>query len=81
MAHEFRPYCPDQAFLLPQAPREWLREGHLALFVQDTIAEMDLSPILGRYKRGRGPRGYHPQMLLTVLVYGYCTGEEDRGPL
>ena len=74
MARDFRPYTPDQAFLLPQSLREWLPEGHLALFLQDTVAVMDLRPILKRYHGGRGPQAYHPQMLLTVLLYGYCTG-------
>lgn len=74
MAHSFRPYSLDQGYLLPQAPREWLPEGHLALFLQDTVGVLDLSPILDRYAGGRGPQGYHPRMLLTVLVYGYCTG-------
>ena len=27
-----------------------------------------------RFKRGRGPRAYHPRMLLSLLLYGYCTG-------
>lgn len=74
MAYKFRPYSPDQAFLLPQAPRDWLPEGHLALFVEETVAALDLGPILDRYTGGRGPQAYHPQMLLTVLLYGYCTG-------
>lgn len=74
MAHEFRPYVLDQAYLLPQSPREWLPEGHLALFLQETVSVLDLGAILERYKGGRGPQAYHPQMLLTVLLYGYCTG-------
>lgn len=74
MAHDFRSYTPDQAYLLPQSPREWLPDGHLALFLQETVSVLDLSPILERYHGGRGPRAYHPQMLLTVLLYGYCIG-------
>jgi transposase len=74
MAHDFRPYSPDQAYLLPQSPSDWLPEGHLALFLQETVGTLDLSPILEHYSGGRGPQGYHPRMLLTVLVYGYCTG-------
>ena len=60
MANSFRPYSIDQAYLLPQAPREWLPEGHLAFFRQ-----LDLSPIFEGRRVGRGPKPYHPQMLLT----------------
>jgi len=74
MAYGFRPYQIDQLWLLPAAPREWLPDGHLALFVADLVSQLDLRAILGAYPGGRGPRGYHPQMLLTVLLYGYCVG-------
>jgi|TARA_B100002003_G_scaffold70398_1_gene65706 transposase len=74
MANSFRPYCLDQAYLLPQSPREWLPEGHLALFLEEMVSLLDLRAIFERYGGGRGPQAYHPQMLLTVLVYGYCTG-------
>ena len=76
---------PDQAYLLPQFPCEWLPEGHLAFFLQETVSTLDHTPILERYPGGRGPKAYHPQMLLTVLLYGYCTGvvqlPEDGGAL
>jgi transposase len=74
MAYGFRPYQLDQQHLLPVSPREWLPEGHLALFLADVVGQLDLGPVLRTYKGGRGPRGYHPQMLLTVLLYGYCAG-------
>lgn len=74
MAYGFRPYRLDQQHLLPVAPREWLPEGHLGLFLADVLDQLDLGPVLRAYRGGRGPRGYHPQMLLAVLLYGYCTG-------
>jgi transposase len=46
---------------------------HLARFVVDTIAQLDLSVIYTRY----GPRGgqpYAPEILLGLLFYGYATG-------
>ena len=74
MANTFLPYSVDQGYLLPQAPREWLPEGHLALFVEETVGVLDMRRILERYEGGRGPRAYHPKMLLNLLIYGYCTG-------
>jgi transposase len=50
-----------------------LPPDHLARFVVDTIAQLDLSVIYTRY----GPRGgqpYAPEILLAVLFYGYATG-------
>ena len=73
MAYDFLFYTPEQAFLLPQTPRDWLPEGNLALFLQDTVSTMDLSVIPDQYPGGRGPKAYHPQMLLSVLLYGYAT--------
>ena len=33
----------EQAFLLPPDVRDWFPEGHLAWFVIDAVAELDLS--------------------------------------
>lgn len=74
MAKDFLPYSLDQQYLLPVDLRDWLPAGHLALFLADAIGQLDLAPIFAAYPRGRGPRGYHPQMLLSVLLYGYCIG-------
>ena len=74
MTNSFRTYCLYQAYLLPQSPSEWLPEGHLAFFLEEMVSLLDLRPIFERYEGGRGPKAYHPQMLLTVLLYGYCTG-------
>jgi hypothetical protein len=55
MAQEYRDYSLDQEYLLPQRPRDWLPEGHLALFLEDTVSQLDLGAITSRYRRGRGP--------------------------
>ena len=76
MAKTYLPYDLEQRMLLPQDMREWLVEGHLALFVADVIAELDLSAIhrVHAGKDDRGRAAYHPAMMLGLLVYGYCTG-------
>lgn len=74
MAKDYRPYHPEQGQLLPQNLREWLPEGHLAFFLEETVGLLDLRPFLQWRRGGRGPQAYHPRMLLTVLLYGYCTG-------
>ena len=75
MSKTYLSYDPTQAFLLPPSPLEWLPEGHLARFVMDTVGELDLSPIYAHYERQlRGKPPYHPQMMVGLLVYGYCLG-------
>ncbi len=71
----FRPYDPDELWLLPPSPREWLPEGHLADVVSDVVDELDLKAILTTYggvTRGAAP--YHPRMLVKVLFYAYAVG-------
>ena len=61
--------------LLPQALQEWLPEDHLAYFISDIVDQLDLSEITGRYEQERrGGPSYHPQMMVKVLLYGYCVG-------
>lgn len=75
MAKSYRPYFPEQDFLLPPSLREWLPENHLAYFVSDMIDQLDLSGIESYYEREeRGYPPYHPRMMAKVLVYGYCAG-------
>lgn len=74
MSKTFRPYEPDQAFLMPASLREWLPKGHLAYFVSELVDELDLSNIMSRYEEERGYPPYHPVMMVKVLLYAYCIG-------
>jgi transposase len=69
----FRPVDRDTGFLMPPSVDEWLPEKHLARFVVDVIASLDLRAMTGSY-RGCGDASYHPTVLLGILVYGYATG-------
>ena len=60
-------------YLLPPSVQDWLPEDHLARFVVDIVAQLDLRCITGQYG-GRGSKAYHPRMLLALLFYGYATG-------
>jgi transposase len=53
--------------------REALPANHLARFVVDIVAELDLAHIYERYGL-RGGEAYAPELLLAVLFYGYATG-------
>ena len=60
MAKSFLPYQVDQHLLLPPDMRQWLPEGHLALFVLDVVLSLDLSAIYKAYddKDDRGRAAY-----------------------
>ncbi len=47
--------------------------NHLARFVVDTIAHLDLSAIYARYG-ARGGQPSAPEILFGLLFYGYATG-------
>src|SRR5258706_7405089 len=74
MAKTFRPYDPDQLLLMPPALADWVPEDHLARFVSDVVDTLDLTAIEDAYIEERGYPPYHPQMMVKVLLYGYCTG-------
>lgn len=75
MSKTFRPYEPEQEFLMPASMREWLPSGHLAYFVSDLVDSLDLSSIMDRYtQEERGYPPYHPRMMVKVMLYAYCIG-------
>ena len=75
MSKTFRPYKPNQDFLMPVSMREWLPTDHLAYFISDIVDQLDLSAIMERYAgEERGYPPYHPAMMVRVLIYAYCIG-------
>lgn len=78
MGFNFREADRDQQFLLPPSVRDWLPEGHLAWFVLDVVAELDLMVFRARYRcDGRGGAAYDPAVMVAVLVYAYCVGDRS----
>jgi len=53
---------------------EALPANHLARFVVDVVAQIDLGPIYQRYKAVGGV-AIAPSVLLSLLFYGYATGK------
>jgi len=72
----YRTYAPEQPYLLPPAPRDWLPSDHLAHFVLNLVGDLDLGAIERRLqsKDHRGERPYSPVMMTALLIYAYCTG-------
>jgi transposase len=65
----------EQSFLMPPDVREWLPESHLAWFVIDAVAEMNLDAFYAAYRvDGRSRPAYDPAMVVAVLLYAYARG-------
>ena len=49
----------------------WLPEDHLAWFVIDAVAELDLGEFYADYRDdGHGRAAYEPSMMVALLLYG-----------
>ena len=59
----------EQELLLPPSLREWLPEKHLAWFVLDAVAEMDLAAFRASYREdGHGRAAHDPAMMVALFV-------------
>jgi transposase len=64
----------EQGFLLPPDVRDWLPADHLAWFVIDAVAQMDLSAFYGAYRAdGHGRAAYEPSLMVTLVLYAFST--------
>jgi transposase len=78
MAQNFVVCDRDQELLLPPSLREWLPEGHLAWFVIDAVAQLDLSAFYAAYRPdGHGRAAHDPAMMVALLLYAYAIGERS----
>jgi transposase len=78
MAQNFIECDREQAFLMPPSLREWLPEDHLAWFVIDAVAEMDLNGFYADYRAdGHGRAAYEPSMMVALLLCGYATRQRS----
>ena len=75
MTASYIAYHPEQQQLLPSALQDWLPQGHLAYFINDTVDSLNLVKFHARYAKD-GPRNqpFHPAMMVKVMVYAYATG-------
>ena len=68
----------DQPMLMPVDMREWLPEDDLVFVVLDAVATLDLGGFRRRYRAdGHGRAAFDPEMMVALLLYGYCQGERS----
>src|SRR5919201_3888614 len=78
MAQNFPACDRDQELLLAPSLREWLPEGHLAWFVIDAVAALDLKSFYAVYRdNGQGRAAHDPAMMVALLLYSYALGERS----
>jgi transposase len=73
MKRTFKTVDYDGALELTVRLGDCLPPEHLARFVVDSVAQLDLSALYARYGT-RGGEPYAPEVLLGLLLYGYATG-------
>src|SRR5437762_14233360 len=73
MRRAFRKADYEQTLNLTIRLGDCLPPNHLARFVVQSVAKLDLSALYARYGT-RGGAPYAPEVLLGLLLYGYATG-------
>jgi transposase len=73
MTRQFKTVDYEAALEQTVSLREALPANHLARFVVELVAQLDLCGIYERYG-ARGGEAYAPAVLLALLFYGYATG-------
>jgi len=73
MSRTFKTVDYEAALDLTVRLGDCLPPDHLARFVVDSVALLDLSALYARYG-SRGGEPYAPEVLLALLLYGYATG-------
>ena len=69
MAYNFVAADREQLMLMPPSVADWLPEDHLAWFVLDVVAELDLTGFYSGYRAdGRGGAAYDPAVMLAAVV-------------
>ena len=66
----FKEYNQNQRFLFPPSLEDMISPTHPVRVVSEVIDRIDMDIIIKKYK-DRGATGYHPRMLLKVLIYSY----------
>jgi transposase len=73
MSRSFKTVNYEQALELTGRLGNCLPPDHLARFVVDSVAQLDLSALYAQYGIRSG-EPYAPEVLLGLLLYGYATG-------
>lgn len=68
----FKHYNQQQTILLPYSFDDLIPEKHPVRIVDQVVESINIQPLLKAYSK-EGTPGYHPKMLLKVMLYAYMT--------
>ena len=68
----FKDYNQNQTILLPYSFDDLIPEKHPVRVIDQVVDSLNIQPLLKAYSKEGNP-GYHPKMLLKVMLYGYMT--------
>jgi len=68
----FKDYNQNQTMLLPYSFDDLIPEKHPVRVIDQVVDSLNIQPLLKAYSKEGNP-GYHPKMLLKVMLYGYMT--------
>ena len=80
MSRKFRAWRPEQSWLFPPSPQDWLPEDHLVYFLLDVSEEIDISPIVSAYDSEKGgqppglPDSQSPEAIPECFVWKLLGG-------
>ena len=67
-------YTINQQRLIPTDLRDMLPENDLSFLIAEIVEVLDITEISKKFVSTVGPLPYHPKMMISLLLYGYCTG-------
>jgi len=70
---KFKPYNQSQAMLLPPRLADCLPVDHIAFLIDETVNNLDLSPLEATYSDSGCP-AYDPGLMIKMLFYGHTQG-------
>jgi transposase len=68
----YKPYCPEQAKLLPVHVKDVLPENHLCFLVDEVVEKVAIGGFAAAYGEAGGESPYHPRMMLKVWLYAFA---------
>ena len=66
-------YTVNQQRLIPTDLRDMLPENDLSILIAEIVEVLDITEIERKFTSIVGPLPYHPKMMISLLLYGYCT--------